>query len=429
MTNGQALRVSTSQPVAPASARFQRQRERILDAATVLLNRSGVRGMTFVEVAQALDLTTTSVTYYFRYKEQLAAAVFEESLARLESMVEQAARETTPEARVDRYIQLHFDSHAAFLRGAQRPLAILSEIRALDEATRLPLIAHYQRIFRGVRNFFGAADDELRKRLLTARAHVLNEALFWSVLWLGQYAISDFDHVRRRIFDILRHGIAAVGTRWDAPIIAPDDSGVDIGPAGRTAFLRVATRLINDIGYRGASIERIAAELNVTKGSFYHHIDAKDDLVLQCFRDSYRRMLRTHQSAGRHGLTGWAQLAATVASSLDVQFEGTHPLLRTTALQAMPQPVRDRAIELAHRTALRITGLLVDGMIEGSVRPVDPLIASHLIMSTINAAYDIRAWANRQPRAQAIQTYASALTTGIFDTHAKVEKLRAVEPS
>ncbi len=401
---------------APASARFRRQRERILDAATILLNRSGVRGMTFVEVAQALDLTTTSVTYYFRYKEQLAAAVFEDSLARLDAMVAEAARAPTPEARVDRYVRLHFDRHAAFLRGQARPLAILSEIRTLDEAVRAPLLAHYQHVFRGVRGFFGATGDPARKRLLTARAQMLNEALFWAVMWLGQYAIGDFDRVRARMVDILRHGIAAPGARWDPPIVDPDGGGGDdAGPAGRTAFLRIATRLINDIGYRGASIERIAAELNVTKGSFYHHVDAKDDLVLECFRDSYRRVLRIHQIAEDRGLTGWSQLAAGVASSLQVQFDGAYPLLRSTALQAMPRPVRERAIELAHRTALRLSGLMVEGMAEGSIRAVDPLIASQIVMSTINSAYDIRGWAGRQPRAEAIRTYASALATGIFD--------------
>ena len=53
------------------------------------------------------------------------------------------------------------------------------------------------------------------------------------------------------------------------------------------AFLLAATRLINELGYRGASVQRIAAELNVTKGSFYHHLDAKDDLVIACYRRSF----------------------------------------------------------------------------------------------------------------------------------------------
>ena len=48
---------------------------------------------------------------------------------------------------------------------------------------------------------------------------------------------------------------------------------------GGFAFLKAATRQINEHGYRGASVDRISASLNVTKGAFYHHNEAKDDLV------------------------------------------------------------------------------------------------------------------------------------------------------
>ena len=58
-------------------------------------------------------------------------------------------------------------------------------------------------------------------------------------------------------------------------------------PAGASdAFLQAATFLINEQGYRGASVEKISARLNVTKGSFYHYNDNKDDLVANCFERS-----------------------------------------------------------------------------------------------------------------------------------------------
>ena len=54
----------------------------------------------------------------------------------------------------------------------------------------------------------------------------------------------------------------------------------------REDFLQSATMLINDQGYVGASVERISAALNVTKGSFYHHLNTKDELVAACFHRS-----------------------------------------------------------------------------------------------------------------------------------------------
>ena len=35
---------------------------------------------------------------------------------------------------------------------------------------------------------------------------------------------------------------------------------------------------MNEHGYLGASVQKISERLNVTKGAFYHHIEAKDDL-------------------------------------------------------------------------------------------------------------------------------------------------------
>ena len=64
---------------APATPRYARKKEAILAAATTILNRQGVKGMTLADVANEVGLITTSVTYYYRKKDDLAAACFCES--------------------------------------------------------------------------------------------------------------------------------------------------------------------------------------------------------------------------------------------------------------------------------------------------------------------------------------------------------------
>ncbi len=152
------------------SLRFERKRELILDAATALINQRGVKGMTFLEIAQSVNLNTTSVTYYFRLKEQLAAAVFEHTIERLEAMAREAGAEADPQARVARYLQLHFDHHRRVLQGEDRPIATLSDIRALDESVRVPLEKHYQAVFRLIRGFFGRSATIWRARRCSPRA-------------------------------------------------------------------------------------------------------------------------------------------------------------------------------------------------------------------------------------------------------------------
>ena len=58
------------------------------------------------------------------------------------------------------------------------------------------------------------------------------------------------------------------------------------GDATRSAYLKAATRLVNEHGYRGASVDRIAAQLQLTKGSFYHHHETKEELIAACFERS-----------------------------------------------------------------------------------------------------------------------------------------------
>lgn len=403
---------SPSSAPAGASARFERQKQRILDAATLSLNQKGVWGMTLQEVAGALDLGTSSVTYYFKRREHLAAAVFEDSLSRLAGLAEQASREATPRARVARYVELYFAQYARALRGECRPFAILSEIRAMEEGVRAALIGQYQAIFRTVRAFFGDTRNPERKRLLTARAHILNEALFWAEIWLQRFAIGDFPNVRQRMLAVFDGGLVTPGTPWQARII-----DLDAAPdaAEQEDYLRVATRLINDFGYRGASVEKITGDLKRAKTSFYRHLEGKDELVAACSRHSHQRLAALQGLADREQSSAWDRIATTLRSALALQFRGEFPLLRSSALQAMPASVRQRAVERSERTALGLMGRLVWAMQDGSVRIVDPLIASHIVTSAIDASYDLRGWRTTLPLDQAIDSYMSVLATGIFD--------------
>ena len=409
---------AAAEDLAAEPTRFERKRELILDAATELINARGVKGMTFVEVAQQVKLNTASVTYYFRLKEQLAAAVFERTLSGLEAMVREAAAEPSPRQRVARFLALNFDLRARIRRGEERPVAVLSDMRALDEAAREPLTRHYSTIFRGVRTFFGPPQDALHKALQTARTQVLMENIFWMPAWLSRYSAGDYRRVERRLFEVLEHGVAPPDAPWAPGRLELASAGGSPLDPGRANFLRAATRLISERGYRGASVERIALELKVTKGSFYHHMEAKDDLVLECFERSYERVSQAQRAADEAGGGQWVRLSSAIAALLDIQFAGDWPLLRTTALQTLPSEVRPDVVERSHRMALRFAGTLADGVSEGSIRAVDPMIASQAIMAMLNAANELRNWASTWPTAQAVALYASTLAYGLFDDRA-----------
>src|SRR5580698_10016911 len=94
------------------TARFSRKREAILAAATDVLNQRGVRGMTLAEVAERVGLITTSVTYYFRKKDELAAACFLSGIERLGALVHEARHELPISARLRRLLELYIGLRA-----------------------------------------------------------------------------------------------------------------------------------------------------------------------------------------------------------------------------------------------------------------------------------------------------------------------------
>lgn len=395
--------------------RFQQKRERILDAAATLINRHGVRGMTFVDVAQLVDLNTTSITYYFKRKELLAAAVLERSLERIEALIEDAGQGRTPQERIARYIRSNFDLQAAINAEEERPVAVLSDIRALNEPYNSDLTARYVQVFRKLRTFFDPPRNDEEKILGTIRAHVLVQNMFWLPAWISQYSSGDYDRVCRRLIELFETGFAPAGSPWEPQFLEIDESSLKVGIEGMPGnFARAATFLINERGYRGASVEQIASELNVTKGSFYHHLEAKDELVLECFRRSYGRVSLVQRAATRAGGSHWQQLASSIATLLDIQLYSEFPLVRTTALQALPTELRNDVIDRSNRMARRFAGMMIDGITEGSVRPVDPLIASQAMMGALNSAYDLRNWIQRVPPNQAFTYYASTLAYGLF---------------
>ena len=395
--------------------RFQQKRELILDAAARLINQHGVRGLTFVDVAQLVDLNTTSITYYFKRKELLAAAVLERSLQRLEALIEEAALGQTPQERIARYIRLNFQLHAAINRQEERPIAVLSDIRALNAPYNSDLTTRYVQVFRKLRTFFDAPRSEDDKVLNTIRAHVLVQNMFWIPAWIGQYSTSDYERVSERMIEIFEHGFAPKGAKWAPHLLPIDETTLRVGIEGMPGnFARAATFLINERGYRGASVEQIASELNVTKGSFYHHLEAKDELVLECFRRSYGRVSLVQRAAIKAGGDQWQMLVSAMVTLLNIQLFSEFPLLRTTALQALPTELRDDVIEASNRVARRFAGMLIDGVTEGSVRAIDPLIASQLLVSSLNSAYDLRDWIQNFPQEKTFAFIGSTLAFGLF---------------
>lgn len=399
-----------------ATDRYERKREDILDAATVILNERGVKGLTLSLAATAVGLSTTSVTYYFKRKDDLAAACLMRGVDWLAEAAEAALATDDARARVARLVELNLERQRLTAVGQAPPLPILADIRALNQPRRSEVFQAYMRVFRRVRQVFETPDLAwLTRGRRTARTLLLLEQLFWSAAWLPKYDVEDYPRVRERMTDILLHGLAADGAVWSPrppPMseLAPGE-GLEMS---RDAFLRAATRLINTHGYKGASVDRISAELNVTKGSFYHHNDAKDDLVAACFERSFEVIRRVQRLAMDRDGDQWSKLSGAAAALAEYQLSDYGPLLRSTALSALPHEMRQQTVGDFARVSDRFASMISDGIAEGSLRPVDPVIAAQMLNATLNAGAELAFWVPGVRQKAAPAVFVRPMLMGLF---------------
>jgi AcrR family transcriptional regulator len=403
----------------PATERYAKKKEAILAAATAILNRQGVKGMTLADVAAKVGLITTSVTYYYRKKDDLAAACFMRGLERFDALVGEAAKAPDAPTRLRAFLDLHLDLNRRVRLGEAAPLTSFTEMRALKEPLRGSVQGAFNDLFRRVRGFFeGPEFDHLDKRDRNARTHLLLEQVFWSGSWLRRYDVDDYGRVRDKMYDILVNGLAPKGAddqaAW-APLALPDPTPQSPdGQEWRETFLVAATRLINQRGYRGASVEDISAQLNVTKGSFYHHHEDKDALVVECFERTFAVTRKAQADARALAGDSWTQLSSATAALVAYQLSDHGPLLRASSMGALPIEIRHEMAQGYNRGSERFAAIISDGVAEGSIRAVDPMIAAHMINSMLNAAGSLGLWVPGLERDEAARLFARPLLTGLF---------------
>ena len=130
----------------------------------------------------------------------------------------------------------------------------------------------------------------------------------------------------------------------------------------------------------------------MTKGSFYHHNENKNDLVLDCFERTFAVIRAAQNHAAEVGDAGWERLGICACRLIRYQLSSEGPLLRSTALYALPEAIRRQTVVRMNRLSDRFAGLVIDGMRDGSIRPVDPVIAGELVNSMINGAAELPSW-------------------------------------
>jgi AcrR family transcriptional regulator len=393
------------------SPKYAERQARIIDVATRMINRRGVSGMTLAQVADEMAMNPTAIAYYFKTKDDLATAAFLAGLARLSGIVGQDPQGSATD-RITGLIDRYFSYVGRAALGSEPELISPNDIRAFNAP---PVLTAYVDVFRSIRAVaFDHPVAPVHHQMANARTHLLLAQLHWFRAWCINIHPRDHARAGQRVGSILLEGIArskvGLDRQWFSDPIQPPEAGE--GKA-RDCFLQAATELINEQGYHGASVERISARVSVSKGSFYHHLQTKDELIIACFDrtiDILATAIADVEARASSGLHALALLAATLVHR---QLSGEATLLRLSAATTLPEALQPLVMMDYSRIALRIASIFSDGIADGSIRPLDAYVAAEMFLGMINASDELRHFLRDLTFDAAIRDYVEPLFLGI----------------
>ncbi|MTV26389.1 TetR/AcrR family transcriptional regulator [Nitriliruptoraceae bacterium ZYF776] len=130
------------------------------------------------------------------------------------------------------------------------------------------------------------------------------------------------------------------------------------------AIVQAAAEEFRERGFEAATLESIAARVGLTKGSLYHYIDTKDDLLFAVIELPANRLLERVEELVVRDAPASSRLRELIHLQVDI-FRRSYPAafvyLQNLARPDHPEAFRDRD----HRYVVAIARIIEDGVARG----------------------------------------------------------------
>lgn len=153
----------------------------------------------------------------------------------------------------------------------------------------------------------------------------------------------------------------------------------------------VAGRLFSEKGYAATSMQEIADTVGMLKGSLYHYIGNKEDLLFHSILEVHTRMLERFDEYRTTPGTSLDRIRAFIEGhvelALEMFVEGPGPVFYTS-FDALSEERQAIVLDLRRRFDDFLRELIDEGKDEGVIRKdVDPALSALAILTTLNSMY------------------------------------------
>src|SRR5207247_10555716 len=98
----------------------------------------------------------------------------------------------------------------------------------------------------------------------------------------------------------------------------------DTGAPSRIHILNGASTAFRKLGYHGATVEQIAAALQMNKGNLYYYFRSKEDILFACHEYSHDRLQELLDETVRSTAPAEAKLRRLIQAAVHVILDELH---------------------------------------------------------------------------------------------------------
>jgi AcrR family transcriptional regulator len=166
--------------------------------------------------------------------------------------------------------------------------------------------------------------------------------------------------------------------------LTPSETRESANAATRVEILKSAAIAFRRLGYHGATVEQIAATLDMQKGNLYYYFRNKEEILFGCHQYSLDRLLALLADIEATQKEPEVKVRQLIVSFVHLILDELHGTALFLTLEALTPEHRSQAIERRDEFDRGLRRILQQGIDSGGFGAVNAKLMSFAILGAIN---------------------------------------------
>ena len=152
----------------------------------------------------------------------------------------------------------------------------------------------------------------------------------------------------------------------------------------RVQILKSAAKSFRRLGYHGATVEQIAAALEMKKGNLYYYFDSKEDILFACHQYSLDRLLELLEQVRASGVSPDQKLRRLLSAFVQTILDELHGTALFLDLEALSPAHLQVVIGRRDQFDRGVRAVIEEGIAQGLFAPADPKLLAFAMFGAVN---------------------------------------------